>query len=87
MGIKYSNIFEVGRECKPEQAAELQLRANLMHVLSSIVRDRNLSKEQAAKALGVNQPQVSWIMNWKVDKLTSRGLTKCLHKLAYQLNP
>jgi len=87
MGIKYSNIFEVGCECKPEKAAELQLRANLMLVLSSIVRERNLSEEQAARALGLNQPQVSWIMNWKVDKLTSRRLTKCLHKLAHQLNP
>ncbi|KKO49948.1 hypothetical protein VT06_02835 [Arsukibacterium sp. MJ3] len=87
MGIKYSNIFEVGRESKPEEAAELLLRANLMQVLSSIVRDRDLSQEQAAKALGLNQPQVSCVMNWKVDKLTSQRLLKCLHKLGYQLKP
>lgn len=87
MAINYSNIFAVGREDKPEEAAELQLRANLMQVISAIVRDRKLTQEQAAKALGLNQPQVSYIMNWKVEKLTSQRLFKCLHKLGYQLNP
>jgi predicted XRE-type DNA-binding protein len=87
MAINYSNIFAVGREDKPEEAAELQLRANLMQVISAIIRDRKLNQEQAAKVLGLNQPQVSYIMNWKVDKLTSQRLFKCLHKLGYQLNP
>lgn len=87
MSLSVANIFSAGREDKPEEAAELQMRADLMQVLSSIVRDHQWSQEEAAKRLGLNQPQVSAVMNWKVDKLSSKRLYQCLHRLGFNFKP
>lgn len=87
MSIVYSNIFEVGNEDNPEQAKEMLLRSDLMRILSQIVREKKWTQAEAASQMKLNQPQVSDIMNWRVEKLTSQRLLKCLFALGFNITP
>ena len=65
-GKSGGNVFrDIG--FKPEEAASLKIRADLMIKLSEIIEQRKLTQARAAKLLGVTQPRVSDLVRGKID--------------------
>lgn len=63
------NIF-IDMGLKPEEAAVLALRADLMGRLRLMVRDNGWTQVQAAEHFGVAQSRVSDLMRGKWDKFS-----------------
>lgn len=54
----------------PEEAAILQMRADLMAKLRKIIKNRRLTQVRAAKLLGVSQSRVSDLVRGKWEKFS-----------------
>jgi predicted XRE-type DNA-binding protein len=63
------NVF-IDMGLKPEEAAVLSLRADLMGRLRLMVRDNGWTQVQAAEHFGVAQSRVSDLMRGKWDKFS-----------------
>lgn len=63
------NVF-IDMGLKPEEAAVLALRADLMGRLRLMVRDKGWTQVQAAEHFGVAQSRVSDLMRGKWDKFS-----------------
>ena len=63
------NVF-IDMGLKPEEAAVLALRADLMGRLRLMVRDNGWTQVQAAKHFGIAQSRVSDLMRGKWDKFS-----------------
>ena len=84
--IKYTNIFDAVTD-NPEEASELQTRADLMSVIRDIVQDNSWKQAEAAKRMGLTQPRVSNLLNGKIDKFSIDLLMTCLFRLGYRFKP
>jgi predicted XRE-type DNA-binding protein len=62
-------------------AAEERARADLASAISLEIRRRGLTQAQAAKILGVKQPDVSAIMNARIDGFSQERLERLLNAL------
>jgi len=82
--LGYSSIFEAIAD-NPEDAADLEFRADLMLVL----RDYFTGSTQAdiGKTLGIPQPRVSELLSGKVDKFSADKLIAFLAKVGVRLKP
>jgi predicted XRE-type DNA-binding protein len=76
--LKYSNIFDAIAD-NPEEAADLQFRADLMLVLRDYFHGS--SQAEIGERLGIPQPRVSELMSGKVDKFSSDKLIGFLAKV------
>jgi len=54
----------------PEEAAILQMRADLMAKLRKVIRAKKLTQAKAAKILGVSQSRVSDLVRGKWEKFS-----------------
>jgi predicted XRE-type DNA-binding protein len=54
----------------PEEAAILQMRADLMVKLRKVIKARKLTQAKAAKLLGVSQSRVSDLVRGKWEKFS-----------------
>jgi predicted XRE-type DNA-binding protein len=54
----------------PEEAAVLQMRADLMAELRKVIRAKKLTQAKAAKLLGVSQSRVSDLVRGKWEKFS-----------------
>lgn len=54
----------------PEEAAILQMRADLMAKLRKIIKNRRLTQAGAAKLLGVSQSRISDLVRGKWEKFS-----------------
>ena len=84
--IKYTNVFDAVTD-NPEEASELQTRADLMSVIRDIVQDNSWKQAEAAKRMGLTQPRVSNLLNGKIDKFSIDLLMTCLFRLGYRFKP
>lgn len=84
--IKYTNVFDAVTD-NPEEASELQTRADLMSVIRDIVQDNNWKQAEAATRMGLTQPRVSNLLNGKIDKFSIDLLMTCLFRLGYRFKP
>lgn len=64
----------------PEEAANLQGRADLMIELTRLLETRRLTQAAAAKLLGVTQPRVSDLMRGKIDRFSLDNLVELLSR-------
>ena len=63
------NIWlDLGR--RPEEAANLKLRSDLMIQITRLIRSRGLTQARAAKLFGVSQPRISDLMRGKIDRFS-----------------
>lgn len=62
----------------PAEAAYLHLRSELMLMLTTLIRDRQLTQSEAARLLGVSQPRVSDITRGRVERFTIDALVELL---------
>ena len=71
------NVFEdLGFE--KEEATNLLIRAELIIQIRELINKRGLKQSDAAKLLGVKQPDISAIMKHKVEKFTIDRLVNFL---------
>jgi len=63
------NVF-VDLGFSPEEAAILQMRADLMADLRKVIKARKLTQAKAAKVLGVSQSRVSDLVTGKWEKFS-----------------
>lgn len=73
-----SNVFQ---DLGFENAEGLQAEAVLAHEIYTIVKGRKLSQRQAAKLLGLDQADVSKLMNGRYTGFSLRRLVALLNKL------
>lgn len=84
--IKFDNTFDA-ITINPDEASELQTRADLMSVIRDIVEDNYWKQAEAAKKMGLTQPRVSNLLNGKIDKFSIDLLMTCLFRLGYRFKP
>jgi predicted XRE-type DNA-binding protein len=64
-----ANVF-VDLGFSPEEAAILQMRADLMADLRKVIKARKLTQAKAARLLGVSQSRVSDLVTGKWEKFS-----------------
>ncbi|HEX6370461.1 MAG TPA: helix-turn-helix transcriptional regulator [Longimicrobium sp.] len=76
--VSSGNIWaDLGRP----DAEEAFARCQLMHRVTTIIRERRLTQAEAAKILGTNQPTVSDLMRDKLSKFSLERLIGFLNAL------
>jgi len=58
----------------PEEAANLKLRAQLMHEIANVVKQTALKQEQAAELCGITQPRLNDLLKGKVSRFSLDAL-------------
>ena len=66
-------------------AGELQHKARLGVLIHQSIREQGLSQIEAARALGVNQPKISALMNGKMDGFSLERLLIFLSALGHDI--
>lgn len=78
--ISSGNVFlDLGFE-QPE-AEELLLKAKLMAKIVSIIKERKLKQAETAAILGIAQPNVSALMNGRLEGFSIERLVRFLNAL------
>ena len=62
----------------PDEAANLEIRANLMLVLERYIKNSEMTQRQAAKFFGIHQPRINDLMKRRIDKFTIDALINML---------
>ena len=68
------------------EAANLQLRSDLMIELRKLLAARGATQVQAARLLGVSQPRVSDLYRGKIDRFSVDTLIKFLGKAGAEVS-
>lgn len=66
-------------------ADELFYKAQLAHEIRVIIAGRGLSQREAAKLVGVRQPDLSKLMNGNTERFTSDRLFSILTRLGHRV--
>ena len=69
----------------PDEAANLQLRSDLMIKLRRRLEARGQTQAKAAQFLGVSQPRVSDLMRGRIDRFSVDTLITLLGKLGVEV--
>jgi predicted XRE-type DNA-binding protein len=63
------------------EADELQTKLRLVHALNAAIEERKLNQAAAAVKLGLNQPKVSALRNYKLEGFSVERLMTLLNAL------
>lgn len=84
MTVSRGNVFEdLGFNKK--EAANLLIRAELIIQISDLIKKRGLKQAEAAKLLGVKQPDISALMKRRIELFTIDRLVNFLSSLNQQV--
>ena len=72
------NVFE---DLGLPDAAELRVKARLVHRISQIIDKRGMTQTQAAAVLGIDQPKVSALVRGRLEKFSIERLCDFLRAL------
>jgi predicted XRE-type DNA-binding protein len=64
-----------------ENADELLVKADLAHKISSIITKQQMTQAEAAEVLGIDQPQISALINGKLAGFATARLFRFLNAL------
>lgn len=56
-------------------------KAQLAHQINILIQEEGLKQQEAAKLLGITQPEISQIANGRLSGFTFDRLYRCLHAL------
>lgn len=79
----YSSPFELVSD-DADEISNLELKANMMIAIRSLIEGKGWSQSDAAKELGVSQPRISNLKNGKIDKFSVDMLMELLVKLGFR---
>jgi predicted XRE-type DNA-binding protein len=77
------NVFEDIGVAEPEVALA---KADLALAIAAIVADRGWTQEEAASALGIDQPKISALMRGRLSGFSFERLMRFLNRLNYNVN-
>lgn len=72
-GKVFANVWDAIAE-RPEEAANLELRFELMERISAIVRQNGWSQIEAAKRCGVSQPRINDLLRGRIARFSLDAL-------------
>ena len=67
--IAYSDVWDAIADT-PSEAANLKIRSQLMMTLTEYVERQEITREEAAKRLGVPRSRVSELVNGRISKFS-----------------
>jgi predicted XRE-type DNA-binding protein len=77
--VTKGNVFEeLGFDAS--ESADLALRTYLMSEIRKFIKANDLTQMRSAKFFSVPQPKISYIMNGKIEKISSDYLVSLLAK-------
>ena len=65
----FSNVWDAVADT-PEQAANLRMRAELMHQIEEIIRAEGWKQAAAAQRCGVTQPRINDLLRGRVSRFS-----------------
>lgn len=68
------------------EAENLKVRADLMHRLSKVIANRELTQIQAARLFGVSQPRISDLTRGKIGRFSVDTLIEMLGHAGIEVN-
>lgn len=82
--VTTDNIFEdIGFD--KQEAANMKVRAELLLEIREYIRKKGLKQKDAAILLGINQPEVSALMNANIFKFSIDALVNMLARVGREL--
>ena len=82
--ITTDNIFEdIGFD--EQEAANMKIRVELLLEIREFIRKKGLKQKDAAALLGINQPEVSALMNGHIFKFSIDALVNMLSRVGREL--
>ena len=69
----------------PDEAAVLRLKTTLHMELMKVVEKKKLSPKEVGRILDMQQPNVSNLLNGKLERITADRLTRYLHLLGREV--
>jgi predicted XRE-type DNA-binding protein len=72
-GQVFANVWDAIAET-PEEAANLELRYQLMEMISDIVKQSAWTQAEAAKRCGVSQPRVNDLLRGRISRFSVDAL-------------
>lgn len=69
----FSNVWDAVADT-PEQAANLHMRADLMHQIAEIIRAEGWKQADAAQRCGVTQPRINDLLRGRVSRFSLDAL-------------
>ncbi|MGH9607515.1 MAG: helix-turn-helix domain-containing protein [Terracidiphilus sp.] len=72
-GKAFANVWDAIAET-PEEAANLELRYELMERISAIVRQNGWTQAEAARRCGVSQPRISDLQRGRISRFSLDAL-------------
>ncbi len=69
----FSNVWDAVADT-PEQAANLRMRAELMHQIEEIIRAEGWKQADAAQRCGVTQPRINDLLRGRVSRFSLDAL-------------
>ncbi|HVW76899.1 MAG TPA: helix-turn-helix transcriptional regulator [Alloacidobacterium sp.] len=70
---KYTSVWDAISDT-PEESANLQARADLMHQITSIVKKSGWTQVEAARRCGVTQPRMNDLLRGRVSRFSLDAL-------------
>jgi predicted XRE-type DNA-binding protein len=80
--VSSGNLFKDFGYASPEEA---KAKWDLAFLIRSIIKDSNLTQEQAAELMGIDQPKVSKITRGIISEFTLERLMRYLVCLGYDI--
>ena len=66
---EYANVWDALSDT-PEESAKMTMRSNLLIALQQKVKSWEVTQAEAARRLGVTQPQLNELLRSKIDKFS-----------------
>jgi predicted XRE-type DNA-binding protein len=70
----------------PQEAANLEMRADLMIDIREMIREHRWTQAQAAKRCGVSQPRINDLMRGRIDKFSIDALVNMVGALGKKVH-
>jgi predicted XRE-type DNA-binding protein len=77
----YSSSGNVFADLGLSNPDELMIKAELIHRISALITERNLTQKEAAEILGIDQPKVSALLRGKLSGFSTERLFRFLNAL------
>ena len=69
----FDNVWDAIADTKAE-AASLQAKAELMHKIIEIIKNKNLKQKDAAKYCGITQPRLNDLLRGRISRFSLDAL-------------
>lgn len=77
---EYASVWDAIADT-PEQAANLQARAELMRSIASIVKRQGWTQTDAARRCGVSQPRINDLLRGRISRFSLDALVNMAARL------